>query len=126
MVAKQFTTSNKSSTIVSAPFKGVDASWEPWLAGKRWWDADVMKQGDMAKAVPHKGENNGKESDEKTTTLPEKRLTSGAGQTVQGDNDSIVSGSLYTAHIKTHSNVSGKFWIYNMIDAGDVVIDGTG
>ena len=40
-------------------------------------------------------------------------------------NDSIASGSLYTAHIKAHSNASGKFWIYDTIDTRDVVIGGT-
>ena len=71
-VAKQFTASNKGSATVSASFKDMDASWESWPAGKRWWDVDVAKQGDMAEAVSHKGENDGKESGEKTTTPPEK------------------------------------------------------
>lgn len=124
-VAKQFTASNKGSATVSASFKEMDASWESWPAGKRWWDVDVAKQGDMAEAVSHKGENDGKESGEKTTTPPEKWLTNGAGQTVQDGNDSIASGSLYTAHIKAHSNASGKFWIYDTIDTKDVVIGGT-
>ena len=124
-VAKQFTASNKGSATVSASFKDMDASWESWPAGKRWWDVDVAKQGDMAEAVSHKGENDGKESGEKTTTPPEKWLTNGAGQTVRDGNDSIASGSLYTAHIKAHSNASGKFWIYDTIDTRDVVIGGT-
>lgn len=124
-VAKQFTASNKGSATVSASFKDMDASWESWPAGKRWWDVDVAKQGDMAEAVSHKGENDGKESGEKTTTPPEKWLTNGAGDTVRDGNDSIASGSLYTAHIKAHSNASGKFWIYDTIDTRDVVIGGT-
>ncbi|KAB7364923.1 adhesin, partial [Bifidobacterium longum] len=103
----------------------MDASWESWPAGKRWWDVDVAKQGGMAEAVSHKGENDGKESGEKTTTPPEKWLTNGAGDTVRDGNDSIASGSLYTAHIKAHSNASGKFWIYDTIDTRDVVIGGT-
>ncbi|MDB6844478.1 adhesin, partial [Bifidobacterium longum] len=81
-VAKQFTASNKGSATVSASFKDMDASWESWPAGKRWWDVDVAKQGNMAEAVSHKGENDGKESGEKTTTPPEKWLTNEAGQTV--------------------------------------------
>ena len=124
-VAKQFTASNKGSATVSASFKDMDASWESWPAGKRWWDVDVAKQGNMAEAVSHKGENDGKESGEKTTTPPEKWLTNEAGDTVQDGNDSIASGSLYTAHIKAHSNASGKFWIYDTIDTRDVVIGGT-
>jgi len=124
-VAKQFTASNKGSATVSASFKDMDASWESWPAGKRWWDVDVAKQGGMAEAVSHKGENDGKESGEKTTTPPEKWLTNGAGDTVRDGNDSIASGSLYTAHIKAHSNASGKFWIYDTIDTRDVVIGGT-
>lgn len=124
-VAKQFTASNKGSATVSASFKDMDASWESWPAGKRWWDVDVAKQGNMAEAVSHKGENDGKESGEKTTTPPEKWLTNEAGQTVRDGNDSIASGSLYTAHIKAHSNASGKFWIYDTIDTRDVVIGGT-
>ena len=124
-VAKQFTASNKGSATVSASFKDMDASWESWPAGKRWWDVDVAKQGDMAEAVSHKGENDGKESGEKTTTPPEKWLTNEAGDTVRDGNDSIASGSLYTAHIKAHSNASGKFWIYDTIDTRDVVIGGT-
>ena len=124
-VAKQFTASNKGSATVSASFKEMDASWESWPAGKRWWDVDVAKQGNMAEAVSHKGENDGKESGEKTTTPPEKWLTNEAGDTVQDGNDSIASGSLYTAHIKAHSNASGKFWIYDTIDTRDVVIGGT-
>ena len=124
-VAKQFTASNKGSATVSASFKDMDASWESWPAGKRWWDVDVAKQGNMAEAVSHKGENDGKESGEKTTTPPEKWLTNGAGDTVRDGNDSIASGSLYTAHIKAHSNASGKFWIYDTIDTKDVVIGGT-
>ena len=110
-VAKQFTASNKGSATVSASFKEMDASWESWPAGKRWWDVDVAKQGNMAEAIS--GENDGKESGEKTTTPPEKWLTNEAGDTVQDGNDSIASGSLYTAHIKAHSNASGKFWIYD-------------
>ena len=121
-VAKQFTASNKGSATVSASFKDMDASWESWPAGKRWWDVDVAKQGNMAEAVSHKGENDGKESGEKTTTPPEKWLTNEAGDTVRDGNDSIASGSLYTAHIKAHSNASGKFWIYDTIDTRDVVI----
>lgn len=78
-VAKQFTASNKGSATVSASFKDMDASWESWPAGKRWWDVDVAKQGNMAEAVSHKGENDGKESGEKTTTPPEKWLTNEAG-----------------------------------------------
>ncbi len=124
-VTKQFTASNKGSATVSASFKEMDASWESWPAGKRWWDVDVAKQGNMAEAVSHKGENDGKESGEKTTTPPEKWLTNGAGDTVRDGNDSIASGSLYTAHIKAHSNASGKFWIYDTIDTRDVVIGGT-
>ena len=124
-VAKQFTASNKGSATVSASFKDMDASWESWPAGKRWWDVDVAKQGGMAEAVSHKGENDGKESGEKTTTPPEKWLTNEAGDTVRDGNDSIASGSLYTAHIKAHSNASGKFWIYDTIDTRDVVIGGT-
>lgn len=124
-VAKQFTASNKGSATVSASFKEMDASWESWPAGKRWWDVDVAKQGNMAEAVSHKGEHDGKESGEKTTTPPEKWLTNEAGDTVQDGNDSIASGSLYTAHIKAHSNASGKFWIYDTIDTRDVVIGGT-
>ena len=124
-VAKQFTASNKGSATVSASFKDMDASWESWPAGKRWWDVDVAKQGNMAEAVSHKGENDGKESGEKTTTPPEKWLTNEAGDTVRDGNDSIASGSLYTAHIKAHSNASGKFWIYDTIDTKDVVIGGT-
>lgn len=124
-VAKQFTASNKGGATVSASFKEMDASWESWPAGKRWWDVDVAKQGNMAEAVSHKGENDGKESGEKTTTPPEKWLTNEAGDTVQDGNDSIASGSLYTAHIKAHSNASGKFWIYDTIDTRDVVIGGT-
>lgn len=124
-VAKQFTASNKGSATVSASFKDMDASWESWPAGKRWWDVDVAKQGNMAEAVSHKGESDAKESGEKTTTPPEKWLTNEAGDTVQDGNDSIASGSLYTAHIKAHSNASGKFWIYDTIDTRDVVIGGT-
>ena len=124
-VVKRFTASNKGGATVSASFKDMDASWESWPAGKRWWDVDVAKQGDMAEAVSHKGENDGKESGEKTTTPPEKWLTNEAGDTVQDGNDSIASGSLYTAHIKAHSNASGKFWIYDTIDTRDVVIGGT-
>lgn len=124
-VAKRFTASNKGGATVSASFKDMDASWESWPAGKRWWDVDVAKQGNMAEAVSHKGENDGKESGEKTTTPPEKWLTNGAGDTVRDGNDSIASGSLYTAHIKAHSNASGKFWIYDTIDTRDVVIGGT-
>ncbi|WP_259306176.1 hypothetical protein, partial [Bifidobacterium longum] len=105
-VAKRFTASNKGSATVSASFKDMDASWESWPAGKRWWDVDVAKQGNMAEAVSHKGENDGKESGEKTTTPPEKWLTNEAGDTVRDGNDSIASGSLYTAHIKAHSNAS--------------------
>ena len=124
-VAKQFTASNKGSATLRASFKDMDASWESWPAGKRWWDVDVAKQGNMAEAVSHKGENDGKESGEKTTTPPEKWLTNEAGDTVRDGNDSIASGSLYTAHIKAHSNASGKFWIYDTIDTRDVVIGGT-
>lgn len=124
-VAKRFTASNKGGATVSASFKDMDASWESWPAGKRWWDVDVAKQGSMAEAVSHKGENDGKESGEKTTTPPEKWLTNEAGDTVRDGNDSIASGSLYTAHIKAHSNASGKFWIYDTIDTRDVVIGGT-
>lgn len=124
-VAKRFTASNKGSATVSASFKDMDASWESWPAGKRWWDVDVAKQGNMAEAVSHKGENDGKESGEKTTTPPEKWLTNGAGDTVRDGNDSIASGSLYTAHIKAHSNASNRFWIYDTIDTRDVVIGGT-
>lgn len=124
-VAKQFTASNKGGATVSASFKDMDASWESWPAGKRWWDVDVAKQGNMAEAVSHKGEHDGKESGEKTTTPPEKWLTNGAGQTVRDGNDSIASGSLYTAHIKAHSNASGKFWIYDTIETKDVVIGGS-
>lgn len=124
-VAKQFTASNKGSATVSASFKEMDASWESWPAGKRWWDVDVAKQGNMAEAVSHKGENDGKESGEKNPTPPEKWLTNEAGDTVQDGNDSIASGSLYTAHIKAHSNASGKFWIYDTIETKDVVIGGT-
>lgn len=124
-VAKQFTASNKGSATVSASFKEMDASWESWPAGKRWWDVDVAKQGNMAEAVSHKGEHDGKESGEKTTTPPEKWLTNEAGDTVRDGNDSIASGSLYTAHIKAHSNASGKFWIYDTIETKDVVIGGT-
>ena len=124
-VAKQFTASNKGSATVSASFKDMDASWESWPAGKRWWDVDVAKQGNMAEAVSHKGEHDGKESGEKTTTPPEKWLTNEAGDTVRDGNDSIASGSLYTAHIKAHSNASGKFWIYDTIETKDVVIGGT-
>ncbi|MDB6670283.1 adhesin, partial [Bifidobacterium longum] len=91
-VAKRFTASNKGSATVSASFKDMDASWESWPAGKRWWDVDVAKQGNMAEAVSHKGENDGKESGEKTTTPPEKWLTNGAGDTVRDGNDSIASG----------------------------------
>lgn len=124
-VAKRFTASNKGSATVSASFKEMDASWESWPAGKRWWDVDVAKQGNMAEAVSHKGEHDGKESGEKTTTPPEKWLTNEAGDTVRDGNDSIASGSLYTAHIKAHSNASGKFWIYDTIETKDVVIGGT-
>lgn len=124
-VAKQFTASNKGSATVSASFKEMDASWESWPAGKRWWDVDVAKQGNMAEAVSHKGENDGKESGEKNPTPPSKWLTNEAGDTVRDGNDSIASGSLYTAHIKAHSNASGKFWIYDTIDTRDVVIGGT-
>ena len=124
-VAKQFTSSNKGNATVSASYTDMDASWESWPAGKRWWDVDVAKQGNMAEAVSHKGENDGKESGEKTTTPPEKWLTNEAGDTVRDGNDSIASGSLYTAHIKAHSNASGKFWIYDTIDTKDVVIGGT-
>ena len=124
-VAKQFTASNKGSATVSASFKDMDASWESWPAGKRWWDVDVAKQGNMAEAVSHKGENDGKESGEKNPTPPSKWLTNEAGDTVRDGNDSIASGSLYTAHIKAHSNASGKFWIYDTIDTRDVVIGGT-
>ena len=73
--AKRFTASNKGSATVSASFKDMDASWESWPAGKRWWDDDVAKQGNMAEAVSHKGENDGNEPGEKTTTPPEKWLT---------------------------------------------------
>lgn len=124
-VAKQFTASNKGSATVSASFKDMDASWESWPAGKRWWDVDVAKQGNMAEAVSHKGESDAKESGEKNPTPPSKWLTNEAGDTVQDGNDSIASGSLYTAHIKAHSNASGKFWIYDTIDTRDVVIGGT-
>ncbi|KAB6871841.1 isopeptide-forming domain-containing fimbrial protein [Bifidobacterium longum] len=124
-VAKQFTASNKGSATVSASFKDMDASWESWPAGKRWWDVDVAKQGGMAEAVSHKGESDAKESGEKTTTPPEKWLTNEAGDTVRDGNDSIASGSLYTAHIKAHSNASNRFWIYDTIDTRDVVIGGT-
>ena len=143
-VAKRFTASNKGSATVSASFKDMDASWESWPAGKRWWDVDVAKQGNMAEAVSHKGENDGKESGEKTTTPPEKWLTNEAGDTLthrhdvpvpshdvpsHDDNDYIdnyiASGSLYTAHIKAHSNASSKFWIYDFIVTKDVVIGGT-
>lgn len=124
-VAKQFTASNKGSATVSASFKEMDASWESWPAGKRWWDVDVAKQGNMAEAVSHKGESDAKESGEKNPTPPSKWLTNEAGDTVQDGNDSIASGSLYTAHIKAHSNASGKFWIYDTIDTRDVVIGGT-
>ena len=124
-VAKQFTASNKGNATVSASFRDMDASWESWPAGKRWWDVDIARQGGMAEAVSHKGENDGKESGEKTTTPPSKWLTNGAGDTVRDGNDSIASGSLYTAHIKAHSNASGKFWIYDTIDTRDVVIGGT-
>ena len=71
-VTKQFTASNKGSATVSASFKDMDASWESWPAGKRWWDVDVAKQGGMAEAVSHKGENDGKESGDKNRTPPEK------------------------------------------------------
>lgn len=94
-VAKQFTASNKGSATVSASFKEMDASWESWPAGKRWWDVDVAKQGNMAEAVSHKGEHDGKESGEKTTTPPSKWLTNGAGDTVRDGNDSIASGLRY-------------------------------
>lgn len=124
-VAKRFTASNKGGATVSASFKDMDASWESWPAGKRWWDVDVAKQGNMAEAVSHKGENDGKESGEKNPTPPSKWLTNEAGDTVRDGNDSIASGSLYTAHIKAHSNASGKFWIYDTIDTRDVVIGGT-
>ena len=124
-VAKQFTASNKGSATVSASFKEMDASWESWPAGKRWWDVDVAKQGGMAEAVSHKGENDGKESGEKNPTPPSKWLTNEAGDTVQDGNDSIASGSLYTAHIKAHSNASNRFWIYDTIETKDVVIGGT-
>lgn len=124
-VAKQFTASNKGSATVSASFKEMDASWESWPAGKRWWDVDVAKQGNMAEAVSHKGESDAKESGEKNPTPPSKWLTNGAGDTVRDGNDSIASGSLYTAHIKAHSNASGKFWIYDTINTRDVVIGGT-
>ena len=124
-VAKQFTASNKGSATVSASFKEMDASWESWPAGKRWWDVDVAKQGNMAEAVSHKGESDAKESGEKNPTPPSKWLTNEAGDTVRDGNDSIASGSLYTAHIKAHSNASGKFWIYDTIDTRDVVIGGT-
>lgn len=124
-VAKRFTASNKGGATVSASFKDMDASWESWPAGKRWWDVDVAKQGNMAEAVSHKGENDGKESGEKNPTPPSKWLTNEAGDTVQDGNDSIASGSLYTAHIKAHSNASNRFWIYDTIDTRDVVIGGT-
>ena len=124
-VAKQFTASNKGSATVSVSFKDMDASWESWPAGKRWWDVDIARQGGMAEAVSHKGENDGKESGEKNPTPPSKWLTNEAGDTVQDGNDSIASGSLYTAHIKAHSNASGKFWIYDTINTRDVVIGGT-
>ena len=124
-VAKQFTASNKGNATVSASFRDMDASWESWPAGKRWWDVDIARQGGMAEAVSHKGESDAKESGEKTTTPPSKWLTNGAGDTVRDGNDSIASGSLYTAHIKAHSNASGKFWIYDTIDTRDVVIGGT-
>ncbi|KAB6856021.1 isopeptide-forming domain-containing fimbrial protein [Bifidobacterium longum] len=124
-VAKRFTASNKGGATVSASFKDMDASWESWPAGKRWWDVDVAKQGGMAEAVSHKGESDAKESGEKTTTPPEKWLTNEAGDTVRDGNDSIASGSLYTAHIKAHSNASNRFWIYDTIDTRDVVIGGT-
>lgn len=124
-VAKRFTASNKGGATVSASFKDMDASWESWPAGKRWWDVDVAKQGNMAEAVSHKGENDGKESGEKNPTPPSKWLTNEAGDTVQDGNDSIASGSLYTAHIKAHSNASNRFWIYDTIETKDVVIGGT-
>ena len=124
-VAKRFTASNKGSATVSVSFKDMDASWESWPAGKRWWDVDVAKQGNMAEAVSHKGESDAKESGEKNPTPPSKWLTNEAGDTVRDGNDSIASGSLYTAHIKAHSNASGKFWIYDTIDTRDVVIGGT-
>lgn len=124
-VAKRFTASNKGGATVSASFKDMDASWESWPAGKRWWDVDVAKQGNMAEAVSHKGESDAKESGEKNPTPPSKWLTNEAGDTVRDGNDSIASGSLYTAHIKAHSNASGKFWIYDTIDTRDVVIGGT-
>ena len=124
-VAKRFTASNKGGATVSASFKDMDASWESWPAGKRWWDVDVAKQGNMAEAVSHKGESDAKESGEKNPTPPSKWLTNEAGDTVQDGNDSIASGSLYTAHIKAHSNASNRFWIYDTIDTRDVVIGGT-
>ena len=124
-VAKQFTSSNKGNATVSASYTDMDASWESWPAGKRWWDVDIARQGGMAEAVSHKGESDAKESGEKTPTPPSKWLTNEAGDTVTDGNDSIASGSLYTAHIKAHSNASSRFWIYDTIDTKDVVIGGT-
>ena len=125
-VAKQFTASNKGGATVSASFKDMDASWESWPAGKRWWDVDVAKQGNMAEAVSHKGEYGCQGvRREEPPPRPSKWLTNEAGDTVRDGNDSIASGSLYTAHIKAHSNASGKFWIYDTIDTRDVVIGGT-
>ncbi|OZG62490.1 MULTISPECIES: LPXTG cell wall anchor domain-containing protein [Bifidobacterium] len=122
--SKSFTASNTGSTQVSFGYRDVDSSWESWPAGSFWFDVDVPKQGNMAAAASHAGEQDAKESWSASNEPPTKTLTNAAGETVTDDNDSIVSGSLYTAHISAHSSASSQFWIYDTIETKDVVIGG--
>lgn len=114
--SKQFSMGNSASSVQSFTYTDVYRDWRSWPAGSYWFDVHFDKQGRMKQAVDHWGGNDGAEQwTAPTTPNPVKTLTDAAGEQVGADRQ-VASGSLYTAHIKAHSNASQHFWLYDTID----------
>ncbi|OZG69627.1 LPXTG cell wall anchor domain-containing protein [Bifidobacterium eulemuris] len=127
-VTKTWTSANNSSTQTKFSYRDLDASWTSWPSGDYYFDTHADKQGKMAAAVDHWGQNDPAEKwNAPTIPTPVKTLTNAAGDQVTDANNQIASGSLYTAHIKAHSSGSQHFWLYDIIDVSSqqVVIGGT-
>ena len=114
--SKQFSMGNSASSVQSFTYTDVYRDWRSWPAGSYWFDVHFDKQGRMKQAVDHwGGSDNAERWDAPTTPNPVKSLTDAAGEQVGADRQ-VASGSLYTAHIKAHSNASQHFWLYDTID----------
>lgn len=114
--SKRFSMGNSASSVQSFSYTDVYKDWRSWPAGSYWFDVHFDKQGRMKQAVDHLGSTDTAEQwKAPTTPNPVKTLTNAAGEQV-GTDRQVASGSLYTAHIKAHSNASQHFWLYDTID----------